>query len=225
MGIGSDIGKALMTQAPNLAPGAAVSLLRTILAFAIDGAPNLPGARKAASKTLRRKGDVEASVKYLVNEHIAMAGAQGFVSNLGGLVTMAVAIPANISGVAIVQARMVASIAHLRGYDLEDVRVRAAVMTCLLGESEVQDLIEKKELPSSPMGIATAPMTDPDLERTVALRLLNVLIGQSAGKQLPLLIGKRIPVLGGGIGATTDGFTTWTVSKFARAQFPTRRPR
>lgn len=226
MGIGSDIGKALMTQVPNMAPGVAVSLLRTILGFAIDGAPNFPGARKAASKTLKRKeGQVEASVKFLINEHIALAGAQGFVSNLGGLVTMAVSIPANISGVAVVQARMVASIAHLRGYDLEDPRVRTAVMACLLSQSGVEELVSKKELPSSPMGIATAPVADPELERAVALKLLNVLVGQSAGKQLPLIIGKRIPVLGGGIGATADGFTTWGVARYAKTQFPTRRPR
>ena len=38
MGIGSNIGKALLAQAPDMAPGAAVSMLRSILGFAIDGA-------------------------------------------------------------------------------------------------------------------------------------------------------------------------------------------
>ena len=116
MGIGSNIGKALLAQAPDMAPGAAVSMLRSILGFAIDGASSLPGARQAAGKTLtKHDGDVEQAISSLVNQHIAMAGAQGFVSNLGGVVTLAVTIPANISGVAIVQARMVAAIAHLRG--------------------------------------------------------------------------------------------------------------
>jgi len=32
-------------------------------------------------------------------------------------------------------------------------------------------------------------------------------------------------VLGGGVGATADGFTTWNVARYARKQFPTRRPR
>lgn len=44
MGIGSNIGKALLAQAPDMAPGAAVSMLRSILGFAIDGASSLPGA-------------------------------------------------------------------------------------------------------------------------------------------------------------------------------------
>lgn len=226
MGIGSDIGRALMTQMPSLAPGAAASMLRSILAFAIDGAPNLPGARRAASKTLnRREGDIDASISYLVTEHIALAGAQGFVSNLGGSLTAVVGIPANISGVAIVQTRMVASIAHLRGYDLDDQRVRSAVMTCLLPKSQVDQLVASGDLPSSPMGIATAPVADPELEGAVAMKILSVLLGQSAGKQLPQFIGRRIPVLGGGIAATADSMTTWSVARYARTQFPSRRPR
>ena len=88
MGIGSNIGKALLAQAPDMAPGAAVSMLRSILGFAIDGASSLPGARQAAGKTLtKHDGDVEQAISSLVNQHIAMAGAQGFVSNLGGVVT------------------------------------------------------------------------------------------------------------------------------------------
>jgi uncharacterized protein (DUF697 family) len=226
MGIGSDIGRALMTQMPSLAPGPATAMLRSILAFAIDGAPNLPGARRAASKTLnRREGDIDASISYLVTEHIALAGAQGFVSNLGGGLTAVVGIPANITGVAIVQARMVASIAHLRGYDLDDQRVRSAVMTCLLPKSQVDQLVAGGDLPSSPMGIATAPVSDPELEGTVAVKLLSVLLGQSAGKQLPQFIARRIPVLGGGIAATADSVTTWNVARYARTQFPSRRPR
>ncbi|WCC79738.1 EcsC family protein [Cutibacterium equinum] len=226
MGIGSNIGKALLSQAPDMAPGAAVSMLRSILGFAIEGGNGLPGARQAAGKTLTKSdGNVEQAINSLVNQHIAMAGAQGFVSNLGGIVTLAVTIPANISGVAIVQARMVATIAHLRGYDLDDQRVRTAILATLLGQREVDSLIHDKTIPTTPMGIATAPVSDADLEKTVARHLINVLMGQVAGKKLPVFVSKRVPVLGGGVGATTDGFTTWSVARYARKQFPTRRPR
>lgn len=63
MGIGSNIGKALLAQAPDMAPGAAVLMLRSILGFAIDGASSLPGARQAAGKTLtKHDGDVEQAI-------------------------------------------------------------------------------------------------------------------------------------------------------------------
>ena len=78
MGIGSNIGKALLAQAPDMAPGAAVSMLRSILGFAIDGASSLPGARQAAGKTLtKHDGDVEQAISSLVNQHIAMARCTG----------------------------------------------------------------------------------------------------------------------------------------------------
>src|SRR6476660_5970104 len=69
------------------------------------------------------------------------AGAQGFLTNLGGLATMAYMVPANITGLALVQSRMVAGIAHLRGYDLTDPRVRNAVLVSMLGEDAVRRLV------------------------------------------------------------------------------------
>ena len=96
------------------------------------------------------------------------AGAQGFVTNIGGLVTAAVTIPANITGLALIEARMIAGIAHLRGYDLDDPRVRNAILVCMLGEDEVDDLVRRKKLPAPPMALATAPTHDPDLDRIVS---------------------------------------------------------
>ena len=115
--------------------------------------------------------------------------------------------------------------AHLRGYDLDDQRVRTAILATLMGQREVDSLIHEEKLPTTPMGIATAPVGDADLEKVVARNLVNVLMGQVAGKKLPVFVSKRVPVLGGGVGATTDGFTTWSVARYARKQFPTRRPR
>ena len=95
-----------------------------------------------------------------------LASAQGFVTNIGGVATLPVAIPANIAGVAIVQMRMVAAIAHLRGYDLNDNRVRTALVMCLLGGEQVANRIAAGQLPTSPMAVATAPMFDPELDRS-----------------------------------------------------------
>ena len=74
----------------------------------------------------------------VIENHVRYAGAQGFVTNLGGLATAAVALPTNITGLALIQCRMVAGIAHLRGYDLDDPRVRNAILACILGEDAVK---------------------------------------------------------------------------------------
>ena len=47
---------------------------------------------------------------------------------------------------------MVAGIAHLRGYDLDDPRVRNAILACLLGEDAVKSLVKKRKLPGAADG-------------------------------------------------------------------------
>ena len=48
---------------------------------------------------------------------------------------MAVTVPANIAGLALIQCRMVAAIAHLRGYDLDDRRTRNAILAACWARS------------------------------------------------------------------------------------------
>src|SRR5690606_13532897 len=99
-------------------PVAAGGVLRAVVAAAIDGLGRLPDAKHAAAKHLTRAGgDVDAAIETVIESHIALGSAQGFVTNLGGLATLPVALPANLTGIAVVQVRMVAAIAHLRGYD------------------------------------------------------------------------------------------------------------
>ena len=108
--------------------------LRQVLEIAIDGYGRLPSAKTAAARHLQRQaGSVDEAISSIIDHHVRLASAQGFVTNIGGVATLPVAIPANITGVAIVQIRMVAAIAHLRGYDLNDNRVRTALVMCLDG--------------------------------------------------------------------------------------------
>ncbi|MEL4358789.1 MULTISPECIES: EcsC family protein [unclassified Luteococcus] len=218
-----DIGKSILAQAPNIAPGAASTVLRRALDLAIDGVGKVPGAKTTAANALQKTGSAELAIDQIVKQHVAMAGAQGFLTNLGGLATLAVSIPANVSGVAIVQCRMVAAVAHLRGYDIEDPRVRSAILMCLLGEANAREAIDRRELPSSALAIATAPVHDVALDNTISEKVLANLMGQVGGKRVSLLAGKKIPLVGGGVGAATDGWATWSTGAFAKSQFLNRR--
>lgn len=218
------IGATVVAMAPTIAPGPSANLLRRLADYAIDGVGPLPGARIAAGHALEHKtGDVEAALDSLVRNHVAMAGAQGFVTNLGGVVTAIAAIPANLAAVAVVQTRMVATIAHLRGYDLSDLRVREAIWMTLLGRRDVDDLVAAGKLPSTPLGVATAPVLDSALEQRIAEQVLSALVGRSGGKQTLAMMSKRIPFVGGGVGMATDGWFTWTVASYARDVFAPRR--
>lgn len=223
MATAKDIGKSLLAQAPSIAPGASAVALRRALDLAIDGAAKVPGAKTTAGNALQRTGSAELAVDAIIKQHVALAGAQGFLTNLGGVASMAITIPANVAGMAVLQCRMVAAIAHLRGYDIEDPRVRSAILMCLLGEQATTSAIERAELPSSALAVATAPVHDPALDATIAEKVLATVMGQVGGKRASKLVGKRIPVVGGGVGLVTDGWATWQTGTFARAQFVTRR--
>ena len=109
------------------------------------------------------------------------------MTNLGGVAALPVTVPANLAGVAVVQVRMVAAIAHLRGYDLDDNRVRTALVMCLLGGEQVAKQIAEGTLPTSPMAVATAPMFDPELDRQVAEEVAGDLAARVGGKNMALL--------------------------------------
>ena len=88
-------------------PGGA---LRQVIEIAIDGYGRLPSAKTAAARHLQRQaGSVDEAINSIIDHHVRLASAQGFVTNIGGVAALPVAIPANITGVAIVQVRMVAA--------------------------------------------------------------------------------------------------------------------
>ena len=226
MGISKEIGRRLAPQAHKLAPGLTTQFVHESLQRALEGVGPLPPAAEAADKQLAEQGgDVDRAVHEVIENHVRYAGAQGFVTNLGGLATLAVAIPTNIVGLTLVQCRMVAGIAHLRGYDLDDPRVHNAVLACILGEDKVQSLIRKKMMPAPPMAIATAPAHDPHLDRLMAAEVTSELLARVAGKRAATMVGRRIPVVGGVVGAGVDGYATWQIGRYADRELLPRSPR
>jgi uncharacterized protein (DUF697 family) len=205
-------------------PGLASGFVRQAFDRAVDGTGPLRGAAEAAERRLRdHDGNVAQAIGSLVDAHVKLAGIQGFVTNLGGIVTMAVTVPANVSGLALLQCHMVGGIAHLRGYDLSDPRVRNAVMACMLGRDSVKRLVKKGTLPSSPMAIATAPAYDPTLDDRIAAEVASELLARAAGKRGAAALARKMPLLGGGMGAVTDGYLTYQVGQYAAKELRSRR--
>ena len=224
MSMKSRLTKELAPRVTDLAPGLTTAFVREALNRAIRGVGPLPGAADAADKQLReQKGNVDRAIHEVIENNVRMAGAQGFLTNIGGLVTMTVTVPANITGLALLQCRMIAGIAHLRGYDLEDPRVRTAILVTLLGEDTVESLVKKKDIPAPPMALATAPASDAGFERKVSGVVASDLIAKVAGKRLATQVGRRVPVVGGLVGLGADGFATWKVGRYADREWLPRR--
>ena len=125
-------------------------------------------------------------------------------------------VPANITGLALVQCRMVAGIAHLRGYDLTDPRVRNAVLVSMLGEDVGAEAGRgRARSRRRRWRMATAPAHDPGLDRVISAEVAADLVAKVAGKRVAGSAGRTIPLVGGLVGAGADGFATWQVGRYA----------
>ena len=226
MSMAKRVGKSLAPKVTLVAPQITAGFIHQALERAIRGAGPLDGAATLADKERHEhQGDVDGAIKDLIETHVRLAGAQGFLTNIGGLVTMPVAVPANIAGLALIQCRMVAAIAHLRGYDLDDKRVRSGILASLLGEERMLAMIKKKKLPGTPMAVATAPVYDDHLSTVMANEVAGEMITRMAGKRIAFTVGRRVPVVGGIIGAGTDGFSTWQIGRYVDREFLPRTRR
>src|SRR5262245_22793215 len=197
-GVAKFLASSLAPAPQRLAPHAAAGVLRQVLDVAIDGYKGFPGAEAIARRFADKyPDDPRKAVDAIVDLHVRLAGLQGAVTSVGGLITLPIALPANVTGLAVVQARMVASIAALRGYDLSDPRVRTAVITCMLGDQGVADRLKRASLPTSPLAMATAPVFDPELDRRVSSEVATELVARVSGKRMALSVTRRVPLLGG----------------------------
>ena len=80
-------------------------------------------------------------------------------------------------------------------------------------------------IPAPPMAIATAPAHDPHLDRLMAAEVTSELLTRLAGKRAATMVGRRIPVVGGVVGAGVDGYATWQIGRYADRELLPRSPR
>lgn len=209
-------GKAAAPRVGKIAPGATDGFLQKVLDRAVRGTGPFDPARKVADDALAgADGDVEAAVDALVASHSKLAATQGFVTNVGGLITLPVSIPANVAGLTLVQLRLHAALAHLHGHDLDDPGVRAAVLVTLLGHGETKKLVRSGDLPGNARWLAAGGSQAPDTAEKVAAEVAATLVGLLGGKQMATFVGKRVPLFGGVVGAATDARATYKLGQDA----------
>ena len=72
-----------------------------------------PPINVLADDYLSKSNSIEEAAKKFTAYQIAKCTTSGFITGLGGLITLPVAIPANISSVLYVQMRMIACLAYM----------------------------------------------------------------------------------------------------------------
>ena len=202
----------------------ATRLVQNILDLGIDGKGFFHSAERVAAHALAQHHDPEAAVDAIVRSHITLGAASGFVTSVGGFITLPLALPTNVLGFYLIATRMTAAIAKVRGYDLRQEEIRTAVLLTLVG-ADAEDLLKKAGM-ASPGGtlsnLAAQRLPGPAMmviQKGVGFRLLA-----TAGKNMFVRLGKIVPIVGGVIGAGLDGFMQHRVAVSAKREFPTARP-
>jgi EcsC protein family len=172
-----------------------------------------------ADKARSAHSGVEGAIDAVVRQHVKIAAAGGFVTGIGGLVTLPVALPVNVAEFYLLATRMVAAIACLRGYDLRQPEVRSAILLALVG-ADADDLLKRAGLsPSGRLaGLAAERLPGPALmmvNKGVGFRLIS----QIGRKSLPRF-GKAVPIVGGAVGAGIDVLLLRRIADHARHEFP-----
>ncbi|WP_270889584.1 EcsC family protein [Pedococcus sp. 5OH_020] len=201
--------------------GAVTGLVEQLLDAGIDGRGPFDSAQTVADVRRAEKADAEQAVEAVVRSHVKLAAAGGFVTGLGGFITLPVALPVNVLEFYIVATRMVAAVATLRGYDTKQPEIRSAVLLTLVG-AESEDLLRKAGVATTGRlsNLAAQRLPGPALlvvNKAVGFRLLA-----SAGKKTLSRFGKGVPVVGGVIGAGLDGYLLTKIAEHARHEFPPR---
>ncbi|MGL5858481.1 MAG: EcsC family protein [Angustibacter sp.] len=195
------------------------AVVERLLEVGIDGRGRFASAQTVADGALSGHGDAELAIDAVVRTHTRLAAAGGFVTGIGGFVTLPVALPANVIEFYTVATRMVAAVACLRGYDLRQPGVREAVVLTLVG-ADADDLLRRAGFgaPGRLAQLAAQRLPGPAvvvLNKGIGFRLVSR-VGRAA---LPRF-GKGVPVVGGVIGAGVDVFLLRRIADHARREFP-----
>lgn len=171
-----------------------------------------PPIHELADDYLSRHSSPEIAAKSFVNYQVAKCTTSGFITGLGGLITLPVAIPANIGSVLYVQMRMIACLAYMGGYDTNSDQVQTLVYACLAGVS-VNQIIKN-------MGIQFGTKFTTAMVKKIpgsVLTKINQKVGfrfiTKFGSKGIINLGKAIPLVGGVIGGGFDLVETKAIAK------------
>lgn len=211
-------------QDPTADDGAINKVVGMLLDVGLDGRGPIDSATQIAESALREKGSAEEAVRAIARGTMLRGGVGGFVTGLGGFVTMPIALPANVLEFYVQATRMVGAIATLRGYDVADERIRTAVLLTLVG-SRSDEVLKKAGMATG--GGRVTSMALRGLP-PAALMVINKAVGfnlmRGVGTRVLGKLGRGVPIAGGFVGAGIDTYMMKKIADHAMREFPASTP-
>ncbi|GGZ28117.1 EcsC family protein [Streptomyces poonensis] len=196
------------------------ALVEQLMKVVDEGVGPLSGSRTYAEARAASYEDPEKAIRRIISETTVMVGTAGFVTGLGGLITLPVTLPANITGQAILNARLVGAIAHLRGWDLRDELVRNAVLITVAGGQPNAVLAQFGVKVSQKLTETAIRRIPIEVVRAINKKAGFMLVAKYGTKRSLITLTKLVPVVGGVVGGTVDAAFTGVVARVAKKAFP-----
>lgn len=190
------------------------ALLKPLYRKTIQGLPLL-GTPADVSRRFADTADGSPDGDRLIGLYMSLCGATGFVCGLPGFLMLPITLPTNVAGVATLQLHMSAAFAVLGGHDLHDPATRDACIGCLLEKIDESGKNTEEEEVVSRTGVKL-------MERGIRLVIeQSARLAGKAARSLALrkLGVRRLPLVGGVLGASSDAFVTRHVGRCAQATF------
>ena len=198
----------------------ALGLSERLLQVVDKGAGPITGARGYAESRRALYDDPEVAISRIIKETVSAAGATGFVTGLGGLITLPVAIPAAVTGQAILNARMVGAIAQLRGWDLDDDIVRNMVLVTVAGGQANAILAEFGVAVGKKLAENAIKALPIEVLRAINARVGFMLIAKYGTSRSVVTLAKGVPIVGGVVSGAVDAGYSKTAGTLAKKTFP-----
>ncbi len=195
------------TKQTALTPEKIMSVLDTCYDKSLTGIPTLKTCFEIANEYLSKYADsdkpAEKAAKEFIRWQVAKCTTTGFITGLGGIVTIPVTLPADLVTVWYVQLRMIATLAIIGGFDPAEDTVRSLSYICMTGTSVSKfckqagiQIVEKTTM-AAIKRIPGKALTA--INQKVGFRLVTKL-----GSKGVINLGKLVPVVGGVVGGGLD---------------------
>lgn len=196
-----------------------MQLLDKLYAQCLDGIPKVsPPISELANDYLEKHGSVYTAANSFVDYQVAKCTTSGFLTGIGGLITLPVAIPANISSVLYVQMRMIACLAYMGGYDVGSDQVQTLVYACLAGIA-VNQLLKQAGIQFGNKFAVAMVRKIPGSVLTKINQKIGFRFITKFGSTGIINLGKAIPFVGGVIGGGMDFAETRVIADRAYKLF------
>lgn len=202
-----------------------VTILEELYGKVLDGVPKVSkSVDEFANDYLEKNCDPEKAAKELIKYQVVKCGTSGFVTGLGGLITLPVALPANVTSVLYIQLRMVATIAYIGGFDVQSDQVQTLAYACLTGSAISNVLKETGIKIGEKVAIAAINKIPGKVLTSVNQKVGFRLVTKFGTKGVVNLV-KLVPVAGGVVGGAMDMSSTQIIARnayniFIKKQMP-----